>query len=201
MKTPREILLKRHQSAEARLDAIRERVVNEQAGTSLAPMQTSRSNGRGLLRRFARLLWLELIWSCRRAWCGLGAAWMLILTLNFFTADNPAGAKDNAAARFPSLLRILREQSRLAAELGETFPLPAVPEPSLLLGPRSDRRPSNSHTSHVFLGSARASRADCGASLQSCTCCLRHPVVGTAAETVGGAPTGTCEGACAPLAV
>ena len=52
--------------------------------------------------------------------------------------------------------------------------------------------------SPICPGSARASRADCGAPPQTCTF-SSHLTVGTVdAETIGGAPTGTREGACAP---
>ena len=52
--------------------------------------------------------------------------------------------------------------------------------------------------SHFFLGSARASRAACGASPQFRTTVGQQTVGFADVEPVGGAPTGTREGACAP---
>ena len=52
--------------------------------------------------------------------------------------------------------------------------------------------------SQIRPGSARASRAAWGASPQACTDYFHHTVGSVDAATVGEAPTGTREGACAP---
>lgn len=141
MKTPREILLQRHASAQPRLDAIREQVVTDQIAPSAARTDESDSFARRLVRDLAGKMWRELIWPCRRAWCGLGAAWVVILTLNSFTAESELAAKSDSAPQFQALLRFWQEQHRLAAELGEPFPSPTEADPSLRPGPRSDRKP------------------------------------------------------------
>ena len=207
MKTPREILLKRHALAQTRLDAIREQVVAEQVGSSAAPEQAGmlessrgcvseilstnlpltrppdtlspsegeREWGRGMSRRrrerlrdLGRKLWRELIWPCRRAWCGLGMAWVAILTLNSFTAEPDQAGNGDSTPQFHSLLRFLQEQHRLAAELSEPSLSPTATDPTLRPGPRSERNSDDAGASNVFLGSSRASRVDCGASPQSC---------------------------------
>ena len=61
MKTPREILLARHQAANAKLHEIRRAVVAD-----LSPRQT-----RELEMPFLLKLWRELFWPCRRTWAGL----------------------------------------------------------------------------------------------------------------------------------
>lgn len=203
MKTPREILLNRHASAEARLDAIRKQIVTEEVvlraarteNNASARMRTSRvaqlfnllsrrivsceaspkseassradtepianrryarvqpcapwslplhpPAWRNPLQQFAQQVWIELIRPCRRAWCALAGAWVLILTLNAFTMETAVASKDDAARQAQSLMRFLREQNRLAAQLSEPSPSPTLPESSPLPGPRSERRPSN----------------------------------------------------------
>lgn len=110
MKTPRELLLARHQDANAHLDIIRQRAVS---GTVARHEPASAmSSVAGLCR--------ELFRMPRPAWAGLGAAWLLIIALNVASSDTtpslPAMAQ-TPTRRSPEMLQALREQRKLFAEL------------------------------------------------------------------------------------
>lgn len=134
MKTPREILLARHQAVEPRLDEIRRAFV---AGFSPHPAPETENP-------LALRLWRELIWPCRRTWAGLAAAWLVILLFNYSHADgNPSvGAK---SSRPPGEMRLaLREQRRVLEELIGPGPAASTVEPPRRPNnqPRSERRGS-----------------------------------------------------------
>jgi len=129
MRTPRELLLARHANAQPKLDALRRRVVAAHAGAELT-VAAARSD-------ILAQVWMELFWSCRRAWLGLASAWALILILNLTTGPAATSATD-LASRTPPPAEIrlaLAEQARLRAELlGTDQPSAQVRKP---LGPRS----------------------------------------------------------------
>ena len=111
MKTPRELLLARHANAQPKLDALRQRVVADHTGAGI----TEAAARPGILAQ----LWMELFWSCRRAWLGLASAWALILILNL-TAGPAATSATGWASRTPPTAEIrlaLAEQARLRTEL------------------------------------------------------------------------------------
>jgi hypothetical protein len=84
MKTPRDILLVRHQTAAPKLDAIRREVLAEK-------VTPARAGGSGALAavwlNWPVVLWRELIWPSRRIWTGLAAIWILIFIFNFSQRD------------------------------------------------------------------------------------------------------------------
>lgn len=87
MKTPRDILLSRHQTAMPKLDAIRRSLVmelnnKETKKQSIPAVFVSSFLG------CSNKLWLELVWPCRRIWTGLAAVWVLLLIVNFSQRDN-----------------------------------------------------------------------------------------------------------------
>lgn len=138
MKTPREIILQRHQNTEAKLDALRQRVLREQSEATASaptPFTVDRPNWAGFVMR----LWQELVWSCRRVWLGLGAVWLVILTLQLLGADAQAVVKSEPAPFSPSVLEIFRAQRRLAAEFNDSMPLSSPDEPLNATRPRTDR--------------------------------------------------------------
>ena len=133
MKTPRELLLARHANAQPKLDALRQRVVADHTGAGI----TEAAARPGILAQ----LWMELFWSCRRAWLGLASAWALILTLNP-TAGPAATLATDLANRTPPTAEIrlaLAEQARLRAELlgADQWP-PAQTRKPPVPGPRSE---------------------------------------------------------------
>jgi hypothetical protein len=105
MKTPRDILLERHDHQNSQLDALR--------ATAVA---SAKARHRPDVARFLHAAWAELFWSCQRAWIGLGAVWLAIIVLNLESRDSnrPAVRQAPPAAE---VIATFREQRRLMAEL------------------------------------------------------------------------------------
>jgi len=130
MKTPREILLERHQAIDPKLDALRREILARQ-------FETSRPINSGTNR--LNLLWQELFWSCRRTWTSLAAIWVILLLLNLSQRD-PASVR--LAQSQPSAVTMMsfRDQEALLQELlaDRTSPLEAVPARPFEPKPRSE---------------------------------------------------------------
>ncbi|MGA2751219.1 MAG: hypothetical protein ABSG59_20820 [Verrucomicrobiota bacterium] len=117
MKTPREVLLGRHRSAEPELDRIREHIVDRIRGSDGAD-------------GFARKLWREMFWPVRHAWLGLGAAWMVVLALNLATEGDGAPGVNSPGPMAPDSVIALQRQEWLMAQSAEddgAAPPPAKP--------------------------------------------------------------------------
>jgi hypothetical protein len=127
MKTPRDILLQRHQAAAARLDAVRHGVVQQLRGTGNAAEQS------GSL--------LDLLLSFRRHFAALAAVWAVVLWLRVDSSEparsTVAGARP-AAASSPFVLATLRENRRLLLEM--TGPRDAEPPKTVAPRPHSEWR-------------------------------------------------------------
>ena len=137
MKTSREILLNRHRNAEPKLDAIRHTTVA--AVCDRRSMEAKRRSQ--TVATIARMLWCELVLSARRIWAGLAAAWMVILSLSFYTADHTTQLVRQAAPPSPELRLALREQRRELARLIEPSMVPVSEQPKPVHpSPRSERR-------------------------------------------------------------
>jgi len=140
MKTPREILLERHQTAAPKLDAIRINVLSAEflkvgRASSLSPSKETKKSETGKMPVLL-LIWHELVFPCRRIWTGLATIWVLIFVVNFSQRD----PSELMVKRLPppSLEMILafRQQQELLAELigpNETraaeTPKPLLPQP------------------------------------------------------------------------
>ena len=140
MKTPRQLILERHRSAEARLETIR-------AEDLAACTQTSVASDRRRLQPFFSLsytvmkLWQESLWPWRRAWTGMAVVWLVLLALNL-TIDKRAEMAGHKAARpSPELLAALREQRQLLLQWFEPSAPPPL-SPRRLPGPRSEQQPA-----------------------------------------------------------
>lgn len=107
MKTPREILLARHQGAETKLDDIRRAVVAD-----LRPSPPREPEIPFLLK-----LWRELIWPCRRTWAGLAAAWLAILVFNHSQSESAPVASAQVHTPPAEIRLALREQHRVLEEI------------------------------------------------------------------------------------
>jgi len=134
MKTPREILLQKHQAAEPKLDRIRQEILAELLQTA-AP-EKSRAPERV---SFFLKLWLELILPARRIWLGLAAIWIVILAVNFSSNDEPRLA-GNAAAPDAQTIAELKEQKLLMAQLLGLNDADADKPKSIAPRPRSEKR-------------------------------------------------------------
>jgi hypothetical protein len=119
MKTPREILLRQHQAASPKLDAIRDEVV---AGIARAPAREPVS-------------WREVARSLRWHLAALGAAWVVVMLLNI--DHSPSTVAMIAPGKIPAPQQIwasLREHRRLLREYSDA---PAV-ENVIVPGRRSE---------------------------------------------------------------
>lgn len=134
MKTPREILLHRHQTADAKLNQIRREVIAEMAKPSVA-------RGNGLPLRALLTLWHELIWPCRRTWAGLAAVWVVLLALQLVSRDPKEVVARKTPPPSPEMLMVLRQQRLFLAELVERpVPRGADRPKAVPVRPRSQRQ-------------------------------------------------------------
>src|SRR5579884_1382057 len=114
MKTPREIILGRHRSAETKLGAI--------GPDKLAAIaRESAHAGENFSTRIGSVFdgfWRECILPWRRAWAGLAAVWIAIFALHLAARESlrPTGG-ELAATKNPQVLSALREQKQLLAQL------------------------------------------------------------------------------------
>src|SRR5437773_8530813 len=99
MKTPREILFQCHQSAEPKLDAVRQRVLASLAREQSQGAQPASSKRVAYATRFetASPRWWRLLLSLRWHLAGLSAAWLLVALLNIDHSPAPTSsvAKQN----------------------------------------------------------------------------------------------------------
>lgn len=107
MKTPREVLLERHQPAKAKLDQIRHAVVAE-----LTPRPF-----RELGLPFALRFWRELFWPHPKAWAALAGVWLVMLGVQFTSRDESPRSFTQLAPPSPQVRELLKQQERLFAEL------------------------------------------------------------------------------------
>jgi hypothetical protein len=141
MKTPREILFERHQSAQPKLDALRRKALAECAEATAAPEMNGRLGPWFNLSRVPMKLWQELIWPCRRIWGGLAATWCVLLLINLNMDEAPAVTNKRTSTLTLEVLMALREQRELLAKLlDSTPPSAASPAPPAARGPRSALR-------------------------------------------------------------
>lgn len=132
MKTPREIILARHQAADARLREISARDL-----AALARNSGASANQKSFAARAIQNFWHEAILPWRRVWIGMAAVWVGILILNFTTRDPADRALANLPEPSPQIQLALAEQRRL---LLETVNSPAVISPRKTPGPGSELR-------------------------------------------------------------
>jgi len=131
MKTPREILLERHQTARPKLDEIREKVV--------ATVCDRRAHTPAVTDRRYNLR--EFFFSLRWHLAGMGAAWLLIILLNLNVGPSTTLASAVPAAKIPPpqiILAALRENRRELLQLLQ--PAESREVRPLKLFPRSERR-------------------------------------------------------------
>ena len=140
MKTPREFLLARHRSANAKLDRVRTNALSTTLSREPRTACQAGQAERPLFVRAALRVWHELIWPCRRIWAGLAAAWAAILGVNTSLSDPVRVAAANPPPS-PQMLLVLREQRRVLTELIQTTATEPAEPPRPGLRPRTERRP------------------------------------------------------------
>ncbi|HZM04040.1 MAG TPA: hypothetical protein VFC44_13600 [Candidatus Saccharimonadales bacterium] len=107
MKTPREVLLARHQSAAPKLNGIRHQVIDRP----------------GPAADFLPQLWREVFWPCRRVWAGLAVVWALIVLVNVSQRD---GSPPPLAEAPPTaeMMMAFRNEEKLLNDLLSDHPQP-----------------------------------------------------------------------------
>jgi hypothetical protein len=133
MKTPREILLKRHQAVEPKL----ERMWAEELSTELRSEATpAREN---VFLAAGWVLWRELVLPSRRVWAGLACAWVLIAVLNLASAEPATKTVSQMKPPSGEELRAIIEQRRMLAQLIGPLSEPVYTQKRAAPGPRSER--------------------------------------------------------------
>lgn len=124
MKTPRELILARHQSAEAKLLAIR---AEELAACVHSPAGPGRPHRPALdLVAAARGFCQDTFGPWRRAWIGIGAVWLGLLVLSLTAGETQRTASVKPPRPDPEALAVLREQRQLLAQLLGSSALPLI---------------------------------------------------------------------------
>jgi hypothetical protein len=137
MKTPRELVLARHQSAEAKLKAIR---AEDLAACARSAAEPGRQRPPAFDLAAARRFWLDTFEPWRRAWIGIGAVWAGLLVFSLATGETPQTTPTKPPRPDPEALAVLREQKELRAQLLGTGELTLVSHLQTP-GPRSAAEP------------------------------------------------------------
>ena len=139
MKTPREILFQRHQSAAPKLDAIRREAVKVAADVNRRKQPVRELTFAATLANAIRLSFRELIWPCRRTWTALATVWILIFIFNISQRDKSELAARKLPPPSPEAIMAWRQQERLLAELiGPSVPSDAERRKIFLPKPRTE---------------------------------------------------------------
>ena len=139
MKTPREILLRRHHQAEPKLDALRQEVLNRTLAAS-GDKTRERSEKRPAFPKHIWLtVWQELVRPSRYTWGGIAAAWIILLAANR-TMTEPGRSSGRASASDKAIvLQSIAEERKLLAELLQPESKPAPARTESAPSPRSER--------------------------------------------------------------
>jgi hypothetical protein len=128
MKTPREVLLKRHETAQAKLDLVR-----AQALAEIVPTRKVQNASRQIRASY----WLqELIRSFRPQLTALAAVWLVIFGLHLASSETSESTMVATTTPSPEVMATLREQKRLYTQLIGPSEITKPVEPAL-----PDRRP------------------------------------------------------------
>ena len=112
MKTPREILLKRHREAEPRLDEVRRKALAVVTASSSAEASETGWDSGVLIRVAFKKAWMELIWPSRRAWAGMGVLWLVVGVANLEMKNSKQGVLSARSAPVREFAQGLEEQLR-----------------------------------------------------------------------------------------
>lgn len=116
MKTPREVLLARHQAASPKLDAIR-RAALEELNNEATKSPRQPASFVAVFLRGSQKLWRELLWPHPAAWAALAGVWLVILGVQFAARDTSPRSFARQAPPSPQVRELLQQQEKLFAEL------------------------------------------------------------------------------------
>jgi len=149
MKTPREIILERHQSAEDRLRQINPQDLAAYAlSTAPGTDRSCREGPSSLLHRLlaemtsfltiaVKSFWQQSLWPWRKAWMSLAATWLVLLALSM---DSQPGLKAMAPPSGPPNPEILQARQNQLMLLGQLLDV-EIPSQPKKPSPRSERPP------------------------------------------------------------
>jgi hypothetical protein len=140
MKTPREILLERHQNAAPKLDEIRQSAVAAVCDPRTSTDRTNQRRSQTAATVILQTFWRELIFPSRRIWAGLAATWILIFVFNFAQRDPAELLARKSPPPAPQMILTFRQQERLLTELIGPNEVQAVAPTPFLPQPRSEGR-------------------------------------------------------------
>ena len=134
MKTPRDLLLKRHHAAGPKLDRIRHEVLNRELRAAVVS-ETRRAEAAGFPWHWLTFIRREVLQPFRWHLAGMSTAWLITVFLNLDPATEVGIARtDGPSPR--QILASLRENRRQITELtgppvqaGEAIPAPRMPAP------------------------------------------------------------------------
>jgi hypothetical protein len=132
MKTPREILLARHQAAAPNLDAIRQSTVAAVCDRRNFAERRPHTAATTIFQT----IWLELVLPCRRIWTGLAAVWILILIVNVSLHDSSRTMTAKSAPPV-EMMMTFGEQQKLLNELLADRTVPVDAEQPRIFLPKS----------------------------------------------------------------
>jgi hypothetical protein len=141
MKTPREILLKHHRSAEPKLDQMWDESLAPELQSGRAHTREASTGRENLLLAAGWKLWRELVLPSRRIWAGLACAWIVIAVLNLASSEPATDVVSQTKPRSSEELRALIEQRQMLAQLIGPISEPAYTQKRSSPGPRSERAP------------------------------------------------------------
>jgi hypothetical protein len=142
MKTPCEILFKRHHPAESKLDQIWEETLVPKLSSWRATLRHGREGATErdpLLSDIASRLWRELILPSRRIWAGLACAWIVIAVLNIASFEPTTVVAGQKKPPSHEEMRALIEQRRMLAQLIGPLSEPPYTHKRTVPGPHSER--------------------------------------------------------------
>ena len=116
MKTPREILLARHQAVTPKLDAIRRAALAE-LNNEATKAQRGPASLVALFLGGSKKLWRELLWPHPAAWAALAGVWLVLLAVHFAAPETPPRSVASQSPPSPQIRELLKQQEQLFAEL------------------------------------------------------------------------------------
>jgi len=138
-KTLREIVLRRHLSAQTRLDEMRQQLLSETFDRPV-PQRPRQFVGADIIGTAMISLWRELFWRARHAWAGLALVWLALLAVNLVICDTRPDDATRADSGQGAIQALLRDEQQLRTELAEIAPAEPLAAPPTPPRPRSERR-------------------------------------------------------------
>ncbi|HVM59482.1 MAG TPA: hypothetical protein VMV72_01320 [Verrucomicrobiae bacterium] len=132
MKTPREILLNQHKSAEPRLDRMWTQKLVPALDGNATPVS------RNVLFAAGWKMWQELILPSRRIWAGLACAWVVIAVMDLASSRTATEVARQTKPPSREEVRVLIEQRRMLTQLIGPPTEPAHSQKRTTPGPHSE---------------------------------------------------------------